>query len=53
MVDFNLGKLFLFRITTMHPKTLRAIWGLTLPEIFESSPDQQTEMVQEIGSVSP
>jgi hypothetical protein len=23
----------------MHPKTLRALWGVTLPDIYESSMD--------------
>jgi hypothetical protein len=37
MVGFRFRKNVPFHVTTMHWKTLPALWGVTLPNIYESS----------------
>jgi hypothetical protein len=47
-VDFRFRKKVPFHISIMHGETLPALWGVTLPNIHESSPGEQAGMIKEI-----
>jgi hypothetical protein len=35
-LTFDFSKMFHFTSTKMHSKTLRTLWGVTLPNVYES-----------------
>jgi hypothetical protein len=48
MVDFRFWENISFHITIMHGETLPVLWGVTLPDSYESGPGEQAGTIKEI-----